>query len=194
MIPDPIARTFTNLTAAQASAINALVATGNATAICGARAYAFFASSGGTTALTGSNPLISPNDGSMCPAISPILPGVIGGRFILSGAPVPTATLGTNGLPIAFRPLNALQTVFPVTDRTNFFSVRGDHSFNDNNQLTLRFGYNPGTVTGIQVESQNQSLGQNDFSRTGIQELKDTSFTAGLEYDHRFEYGQRVSL
>lgn len=196
---NPVARTFTNLTAQQAAAINALVATGNATAICGARAYAFFASSGGQTALTGTNPLTSPNDGSVCPAISPILPGAIGGRFILSGAPVPTSTLGTNGLPIAFRPLNSLQTVFPITERTNFFSIRADHSFNNDNQLTLRFGYNPGNITGIQVESQNQSLGQNDFSRTGIQTLKDYSFTAGLNTvigssmanEFRFSYGQR---
>src|SRR6266446_6086335 len=46
---NPIARTFTNITAAQAGYINALVATGNPTAICGARAYGFFASSGGST-------------------------------------------------------------------------------------------------------------------------------------------------
>ena len=89
---NPIARTFNNLTAAQAAFVNTLVASGNPTAICGARAYAFFASSGGTTALTGSNPLLSPNDGSVCPAISPILPGAIGPRFILSGAPVPSST------------------------------------------------------------------------------------------------------
>lgn len=196
---NPVARTFTNLTAQQAAAINTLVASGNATAICGARAYAFFASSGGQTALTGTNPLTSPNDGSVCPAISPILPGAIGGRFILSGAPVPTGTVGANGLPIAFRPLNALQQIFPITDRSNFFSIRGDHSFNSENQLTLRFGYNPGTITGIQVESQNQSLGQNDFSRTGIQELKDYSFTASLNSilnssmtnEFRFNFGQR---
>ncbi len=196
---NPIARTFTNLTAQQASAINGLLAVGTAAAVCGARAYAFFASSGGQTALTGTNPLLSPNDGSMCPAISPILPGAIGGRFILSGAPVPTGTLGSNGLPIAFRPLNALQQIFPVTERTNYFSVRVDHSFNDNHQFTSRFGYNPGNISGIQVESQNQSLGQNDFSRTGIQTLKDYSFSASLNSivgsnmanEFRFSFGRR---
>src|SRR5436190_1190891 len=83
---NPIARTFTNITPAQASFINTLVAAGTPTTICGARAYGFFASSGGTTALTGTNLLLSPNDGSLCPAISPILPGAIGPRFILSGA------------------------------------------------------------------------------------------------------------
>src|SRR5712691_3697469 len=103
---NPIARTFTNITAAQAGYINALVATGNPTAICGARAYGFFASSGGSTGLTGGTALISPNDGSVCPAISPILPGVIGNRFILSGAPVPLGTTNAAGQFIAFRPLN----------------------------------------------------------------------------------------
>ena len=196
---NPVARTFTNLTAAQAAAINSLVASGNSTAICGARAYAFFASSGGQTALTGSNPLLSPNDGSLCPAISPITPGAIGPRFILSGAPVPTGTTSADGLPIAFRALNGLQRVFPVTERANYFSVRGDHSINTNNQLSLRFGYNTGDLTGIQVESQNQSLGQNDFSRTGITEFQDTSFGTSLNTtlstaianEFRFSFGRR---
>ncbi len=196
---NPIARTFTNLTPQQAQIISALVASGNPTSICGARAYAFFASSGGTTALTGSNPLLSPNDGSMCPAISPILPGAIGPRFILSGAPVPTGTTGTNGLPIAFRALNSLDRVFPVTENTNFFSIRGDQSINDNNQLSLRFGYNTFDLTGIQVESQNQSLGQNDVSRTGVQDLTDYSFGTQLTSilgsnwanEFKFNFGRR---
>lgn len=196
---NPIARTFTNLTPQQAAAINALVSSGVAANICGARAYAFFASSGGQTALTGTNPLISPNDGSGCPAISPILPGVVGQRFLISGAPVPVGTIGTNGLPVAFRPLNDLQRIFPITERSNYFSLRGDHSINQSNQLSLRFGYNTGLITGIQVESQNQSLGQNDFSRTGITDLKDTSFGASLNStvtstmvnEFRFSYGRR---
>ncbi|HSK70423.1 MAG TPA: TonB-dependent receptor [Pyrinomonadaceae bacterium] len=207
---NPAARTFSNLTAAQAAFINSTVTQGvqllgnqqtaqqGASLICAARAYAFFAASGSATALTGTNPLASPNDGSQCPAITPVT-GTIGPRFLLSGAPVPVGTTNDAGLPIAFRPLLDLQKVFPITDRTNFFSIRGDHNFNDDNQLTVRFGYNPSTITGIQVESQNQSLGQNDFSRTGIQDLKDTSFTVGLNSiltqsianEFRFHYGRR---
>ncbi len=196
---NPVARTFTNLTPQQAGAINQLVASGNSSFICAARAYAFFASSGGQTALTGSNPLTSPNDGSLCPAISPITPGAIGPRFIISGAPVPIGTTNADGLPIAFRALNSLERIFPVTERANYFSVRGDHAFNQNNYLTMRFGYNTGDQTGIQVESQNQSLGQNDFSRTGITELEDTSFGASLNTtisatlanEFKFSYGRR---
>ncbi|MCY7377208.1 MAG: TonB-dependent receptor [Pyrinomonadaceae bacterium] len=209
---NPTARTFTNLTPEQAARINGTIASGlqliaagqtanGANLICAARAYAFFASSGGQTGLTGSNSLITPNDGSGCPAISPITPTnpVIGSRFILSGAPVPFNTRNAAGQFTAFRALNDLQRVFPVTDRSNFFSFRTDHNLNTENQLTFRLGYNPGTITGIQVESQNQSLGQNDFSRTGIQDLKDYSFTAGLNStlgeraanEFRFSYGRR---
>jgi hypothetical protein len=211
IIVNPSSRTFNNLTSAQVAYINGLVSQGSAllgnpattstgiSAICLARAYAFFASSGGQTGLNGTNSLGSPNDGSVCPAISPILPGTVGQRFLITGAPVPVGTTNAAGQSIAFRPLTALQRVFPVTDRTNFFSVRGDHNFNANNQLTMRFGYNPSTITGIQVESQNQSLGQNDFSRTGIQTLKDYSFSAGLNSilssstanEFRFSYGKR---
>ena len=196
---NPIARTFTNLTSAQAGFVNTLVASGNPTAICGARAYAFFASSGGVTALTGSNPLLSPNDGSACPAISPILPGAIGPRFILSGAPVPSGTTNAAGQFIAFRPLNSLQRVFPITDRTTYNSFRLDHLITSTNQLSFRFGYNPSTLSGIQVESQNQSLGQNDFSRTGIQTLRDfsavTTLTSTLSTrainEARINFGER---
>ncbi len=219
---NPLARTFDRLTAEQAARINGLIQAGipllsNANplivaqgiaAICGARAYAFFASSGGNTALTGTNPLFSSNDGSACNSapigspISPILPGTVGQRFFLSGAPIPINTRNAQGQFIAFRPLNDLQRVFPVTDRSNFFSLRTDHNLNEDNQLSFRFGYNPGTLTGIQVESQNQSLGQNDFSRTGIQEIKDYSFTAGLNStlgdraanEFRFNYGRRDAI
>ncbi len=191
----PFTQTFTGLSPAQAAWANQLIASGNPAFIQAAVGYLYLASSGSQTALTGSNNLISPGAPS-----SPIPAGQqVGPRFFLSAAPVPVGTTGSNGLPIAFRPLNDLQRIFPVTERTNFFSIRGDHSINSNNQLSLRFGYNPGNVTGIQVESQNQSLGQNDFSRTGIQELKDTSFSTTLNTslgstmanEFKFSFGHR---
>lgn len=197
---NPVARTFNNLTPAQAGYVNSLVTAGGA-AVCLARAYAFFATSGGATALTGSNPLTSPNDGSVCPAISPILPGTIGSRFILSGAPVPVGTTNAAGQLIAFRPLQTLLRIFPVTEKTTFNSFRLDQIIDEKQKhhLTFRFGYNPSLITGIQVESQNQSLGQNDFSRTGIQKLKDTSAVVSLTStlsnrmvnEARFNFGER---
>ncbi len=175
---NPLSRTFTNLTAGQAAYINTMLGLGTASAVCTARAYAFFATSGGQTALNGTNPLASPNDGSGCPAISPAL-GAIGQRFILSGAPVPLTT-NSKGQFVAFRPLSQLAKVFPISEATSYFSIRTDHAVSKNNQLSVRFGYNPSNINGIQDESQNQTLGQNDYSRTGIQILKDLSFGASL--------------
>src|SRR5437667_9863367 len=169
--------TFRNLTTQQITYINTLLGSGNATLAGAAVQYAYLASSGGSTALTGANPL--PNPGSV-PGVG--LGAPIGGRFFLSGAPVPSTTTNAAGQLIAFRPLLGLQNIFPVTDKTTFNSFRLDHVIDEakKHHLSFRFGYNPSTITGIQVESQNQSLGQNDFSRTGIQKLKDVSAVGTL--------------
>src|SRR5437588_1148681 len=186
-------QTLRNITPAQAAYINGLLAN-SATAPLGI-AYAYLASGGGNTALTGFNPLLATG--------APFTPGtIIGSRFFLSGAPIPLSTANSQGQLIAFRPLQSLQTVFPVTDKTTFNSFRLDHLITKKHQLSFRFGYNPSTTTGIQVESQNQSLGQNDFSRTGIQRLKDYSAVVTLAStlssktvnEFRFNFGERRAL
>lgn len=187
-------QTFRNLTPQQVTYINQLLGAG-ATAL--AVPYAFLASSGGSTALTGTNPLVVfPGLG----ALTPLPAGsTIGPRFLLSSAPVPSGTTNAAGQFIAFRPLNNLQRIFPVTERTTFNSFRLDHLITQSHQFSFRFGYNPSEITGIQVESQNQSLGQNDFSRTGIQTLKDysavTTLTSTLSNtvvnEARFNFGER---
>ncbi|HJR07616.1 MAG TPA: TonB-dependent receptor [Pyrinomonadaceae bacterium] len=183
----PLPNTFTNLTAAQATFIanqlNTGAATGNSALIGAALTYATFASSGGQIGLNGVSTLRS--IGGAIPAGQ-----TIGGRFFISGAPVPTAanngaftgftTINEAGQPIGFRPLNSLARIFPISEATSFFSTRVDHQINQSNQLTMRFGYNPGDLTGVQDESQNQVLGQNDFSRTGRQEIRDTNFVTSL--------------
>ena len=186
-------QTLRNVTPAQAAYINGLLANA-ATAPLGI-AYAYLASGGGNTALTGFNPLLATG--------APFTPGtVIGSRFFLSGAPIPLTTANSQGQLIAFRPLQSLQTVFPVTDKTTFNSFRLDHLITKEHHLSFRFGYNPSTITGIQVESQNQSLGQNDFSRTGIQKLKDYSavvtlastLSSKMVNELRFNFGERRAL
>ncbi|MGE3465904.1 MAG: TonB-dependent receptor [Pyrinomonadaceae bacterium] len=175
---NPLLRTFTGLTSAQVTYINGLLAAGTPAAICTARTYAFFASVGTQTALNGGSTFASPNDGSGCPAISPVL-GTIGNRFLLSGTPVPL-TRNSAGQFVAYRPLSQLAKVFPISDSTTFLSLRTDHALTVNNQLSLRLGFNPSVINGIQDESQNQTLGQNDYSRTGIQDLEDFSFGSSL--------------
>ena len=195
-------QTFTNLTAAQLAYIQGELASGDAGRANRAVAYAYFASSGGQIGLTGVSSLRSPGGA---------IPGgqIIGGRFFATGTPVPSlanngavpnfVTVNAAGQPIAFRPLNSLLRIFPISEATTFFSVRGDHQFNNKNNMTLRFGYNPSDLTGIQDESQNQTLGQNDFSRTGLQTVRDISFAASVAStlsnavvnEARFNFGRR---
>ena len=194
-------QTYTRLTPAQASYVTTLLTTANQLIASGVSAnvaqgqaifgaavsYATLASSGGNTGLTGTNPVVSPGGALGVPAGQ-----VIGPRFALSGAPVPVSQN-------AFRPLLALNRVFPISEDTTFTSARLDHRINEANNLTMRFGYNPSDITGIQVESQNQALGQNDFSRTGIQTLRDSNFVTTLNStlsntmvnEARFNFGQR---
>jgi carboxypeptidase family protein/TonB-dependent receptor-like protein len=195
----PFTQTFSNITGPQASYVTGLLGTaatligsgipaniaqGSAIATAAIQ-YAALASSGGVTALTGTNPLRSV--GGAIPAGT-----VIGQRFFLTGAPVPVSD-------IAFRPLNSLLKIFPVKDRTTYNSFRLDHRITNSHQMNLRLGYNPSEISGIQVESQNQSLGQNDFSRTGIQKLRDFAAVASLTStlsstmvnELRFNFGER---
>ncbi len=166
----PVAQTFTNLTPAQASFIQATLPTSPSTAL----AYAYFASVGGQTALNGGSSLVN-----FLPGIGVPQGAVIGQRFLLSGAPIPL-TRNSDGQFVAFRPLSQLARIFPISEGTTFNSLRYDHLITEGNQFTMRFGYNPSRISGIQDESQNQTLGQNDYSRTGIQTLEDVSFSASL--------------
>lgn len=198
----PFTNVYSNLTAAQVAFIGGELASGNPARIGRAITYATFASSGGQIGLNGVSLLRSPGGA--------ITAGqVIGGRFFISGAPVPSlanngiipnfVTVNEAGQAIAFRSLNSLLRIFPISESSTFFSFRADHKVNGRNQLSLRFGYNPSDLTGIQDESQNQTVGQNDFSRTGIQTLRDTSFSASLAStlsntvvnEARFNYGRR---
>ncbi|MEP6946796.1 MAG: TonB-dependent receptor [Acidobacteriota bacterium] len=189
----PFTNVYNGLTPAQASYITGLLGTGIPLNISTAITYATMASAGTQTALNGGSTLISPGGA--------VLGGtVIGQRFFLSGAPVPL-TRNASGQYIAFRPLAQLQRIFPISEASTYTSFRVDHSINAANQLSFRVGYNPSRINGIQDESQNQTLGQNDYSRTGIQDLKDTSFgmsaTSILPHnlinEGYFNYGRRVA-
>src|SRR6201988_4810586 len=92
------AQTLRNLRPNQAAYINNLLSQGGQIAQLGI-AYAYLASGGGSTALTGFNPLLATG--------TPFTPGtVIGNRFFLTGTPIPLGTTNSQGQLIAFRPLN----------------------------------------------------------------------------------------
>ncbi len=166
----PAAQTFTNLTPGQAAYIQSTLPTNPSVAL----AYAYFTSVGGQTALNGRSTLVN-----FLPGIGVAQGSVVGQRFLLSGAPVPL-TRNEQGQFVAFRPLAQLQKIFPISEGTTFNSLRYDHLIVEGQQLSMRGSYNPSRLTGIQDESQNQTLGQNDYSRTGIQDIEDVSFSASL--------------
>lgn len=170
----PAAVTFTGLTPAQVTYINSALASGNAAQIQRAVAYAQLASTGTQTALNGTSTNIN-----FLPGLGVTQGTVVGSRFILSGTPVPL-TRNSQGQFVAFRPLAQLARVFPISEASTYNSIRLDHLITEGHQFSIRFGYNPSRITGIQDESQNQTLGQNDYSRTGIQDLTDSSFAASL--------------
>ena len=196
---------FTNLSPGQVAFIGGELASGDAGRAGRAISYAYFASTGGQIGLNGVSTLRSPGGAITAGQI-------IGGRFFLTGAPVPTlanngilpnfTTVNGNGQPIAFRPLNSLLRIFPISEATTFFSTRLDHQITEKHQFNMRFSYNPGELTGIQDESQNQTVGQNDFSRTGIQKIKDAAFVTTLAStlsdravnEFRFNFGQRKAV
>lgn len=166
----PAAQTFNGLTPGQVSYIQGILATNPS----GALAYAHLASTGNQIALNGTSTLIN-----FLPGLGVPQGSVIGSRFILSGQPIPL-TRRADGELVAFRPLAQLRRIFPISEASTYNSFRLDHQITEKNQFSMRFGYNPSELSGIQDESQNQTLGQNDYSRTGIQKLRDSSFASSL--------------
>jgi len=130
--------------------------------------------------------------GSSAVAVNGSLPPALGGLpiFPTSSAPLPTS----------FVPLQSLVGNFPVSERTDLYSLRIDHSISNNNRLMLRAGVSPSNVTGIQVNAQGpQNFGQNAFSRTSEQVYHDFSIAAqdtltignNKENEFRFQYSRR---
>ena len=191
----PFAQNFTNLTPGQVAYIQGALTSGNMDQISRGIAYAQLAAIAGQTALNGSSTLIN-----LIPGVGVPQGQVVGSRFLLSGQPIPLTT-NAAGQFVAFRPLALLSPIFPISENTTYSSLRIDHAFNADNQLSVRFGFNPSEITGIQDESQNQTLGQNDYSRTGIQDLEDFSFgsslttivTSNIVNDAYFNFGRRVA-
>ncbi len=116
--------------------------------------YLFLAAGGSGVALTGINPFL-------------------GGPFF-----PPLSLTGVVPLPSSFVQLNALRGNYPVEEDTNFISARIDHRWNNNNSFFVRGSVTPSDVTGIQVNAQNQSFGQNAFSRSSEQSVRDWAVVA----------------
>jgi hypothetical protein len=87
----------------------------------------------------------------------------------------PASNTLCNGLPDNFLGLVPQGGNYPIFEGTSLYSLRLDHNVNSNNRLTLRANVSPSTVTGIQVNGENQTYGQNAFSRTSSQTYRDVT-------------------
>jgi Carboxypeptidase regulatory-like domain/TonB dependent receptor-like, beta-barrel len=102
-------------------------------------------------------------------------------------------------LPTSYVPLRSLIGNYPVSEGTSIYSARLDHMWNDRNNSFLRVSVTPSTVTGIQVNAQNENFGENAGSRTSEQTFRDlsivaqhsTSLGSNLFNEFRFQFARR---
>jgi len=103
------------------------------------------------------------------------------------------------GLPSSFLTLAAQVGNYPVKENTSLYSLRLDHNLSSNNRLMLRANFSPSFVNGIQVNGENQTYGQNAYSRTSQQDYHDwagtlqDTWTIGNNKinEFRFQYAYR---
>ncbi len=103
------------------------------------------------------------------------------------------------GLPASFQTLASQVGNFPVFEGTSLYSLRLDHNLSNNHRLMLRANVSPSTVTGIEVNGENQTFGQNAYSRTSQQTYRDVAgvveetWTLGTNKvnEFRFQYARR---
>src|SRR5438105_482826 len=102
-------------------------------------------------------------------------------------------------IPASYQTLASQSGNYPVFEGTSLYSLRLDHNLATNNRIMLRANVSPSTVTGIQVNGENQVFGQNAYSRTSQDTHRDL---AGVVEDSwaignnrvnefRFQYARR---
>jgi hypothetical protein len=157
-------------------------------------AYAALAGSASSVARQGIDPgLISGVPGQHFTLPVPCAPGT------LTPIPCPASGLGLAPLPASFVPLKNLLGNYPVFEGTSIYAARIDHIWNPKNQTFIRGNVSPSLVTGIQVNAQNQSFGQNADSRTSLQQYRDwsivaqhdTTISSNLLNEFRFQASRR---
>jgi hypothetical protein len=101
--------------------------------------------------------------------------------------------------PASFVPLDTIEGNFPTSEKTSYYSARIDHIWNAKNSTFLRVNVSPSTVTGIEVNGQDQTFGENAGSRTSAQTSRDfdlvgqhvTTIRPNLLNEFRAQYARR---
>jgi hypothetical protein len=116
----------------------------------GIQQYVALVGSGSSLATTGKNPAF-------------LQPTIGVNNFVTSGQASPTS----------FVPLNSLIGNFPISEKTEVYSLRIDHKLTNNQQLAIHASASPSFISGIEESAANQNIGENSFSRTATQSLHD---------------------
>lgn len=116
----------------------------------GIQQYIALVGSSSSLATTGKNPAF-------------LQPTIGANNFVTSGVATPGS----------YTPLNSLIGNFPISEKTEVYSLRLDHKLTANQQLLLRASVSPSFISGIQENAANQNLGENSFSRTATQTFHD---------------------
>ncbi|PYX31732.1 MAG: hypothetical protein DMG80_09785 [Acidobacteria bacterium] len=133
-------------------------------------------------------------------ALDGLWPAGLTGGAPFSAFPTSCAPPGPCFVPSSFVGMNSLVGNFPVSERTDIYSLRVDHNFSSRNRISLRGGASPSDITGIQVQAQGpQNFGQNAFSRTSTQNFHDWSMMGQDTWaignnkinEFRFQYSRR---
>jgi len=102
-------------------------------------------------------------------------------------------------LPTSYHGLASVIGNFPTSEGTSLWSLRLDHIWNAANSSFIRADVSPSTITGIEVNAQNQNFGQNAGSRTSDQQTRDlaiiaqhtTAISPTLFNEARFQFARR---
>src|ERR1700722_14935107 len=102
-------------------------------------------------------------------------------------------------VPVSYVGLASTVGNFPTSEGTSLWSLRLDHIWNPKNSSFIRASVSPSTITGIEVNAENQNFGQNAGSRTSEQQTRDlaivgqhtTSISSNLFNEFRFQYARR---
>jgi hypothetical protein len=161
--------------------------------------YAAFVGGSSGIALNGTYPK------SFAALTGVLIPAPTNGTSPLTQFPTSCNAAGNtlcNGLPASFLGLVPQSGNYPVFEGTSLYSLRLDHNLTANHHIMLRANVSPSTVTGIQVNGENQTFGQNAYSRTSQQTYRDVAgvfqdtWTLGNNKinEFRFQYARRGLL
>jgi hypothetical protein len=159
--------------------------------------YLFLAAGSAGVAVNGRLPVAA----NGLPLMGMALLGSFAGKpYPLSANPLQLFPTSGYKLPGNWVPLSTITGNFPISEGTTLVSARLDHQLTNHQQLMLRAGVSPSTVTGIEPQAQGtQVRGLNAWSRTSENQYRDFNliaqhaWTIGLNKvnEFHFQYARR---